>query len=248
MAAKQYPSAGVAYATRASFPHNMLARPNPFLHLRPMIEMSWQQEKLVLDSLRVMYRPATGTLLCADLHLGKTGHFRKEGIAVPQAVLEADLHRLGAAIEKYQPARVVVVGDLFHSRANAEWQRFASWKLRHITVPFVLVKGNHDSSIQGQLVPMQIEAATTWHEGGWQYLHNPADAGTAPATPTISGHIHPAVRIASGSRQKLRLSCFYFSRQQCILPAFGLFTGTHVLQPKATDRVFAIAQEAVIAL
>lgn len=213
-----------------------------------MIEMSWQQETLVLDSLRVMYRPATGTLLCADLHLGKTGHFRKEGIAVPQAVLEEDLRRLGMAIEKYKPARVVVVGDLFHSRANAEWQRFATWKQQQTTVPFVLVKGNHDSSIHNHLEPMQIEAASVWHEAGWQYVHVPVEAGQLPSMPTISGHIHPAVRIASGTRQKLRLPCFFFSPGQCILPAFSLFTGTYVLQPKAADRVFAIAQEAVIAL
>ena len=48
----------------------------------------WEEEKI---------------LLLSDLHFGKTGHFRKEGIAVPQGVYKDDLQRLVTQIQFFKP-------------------------------------------------------------------------------------------------------------------------------------------------
>jgi metallophosphoesterase superfamily enzyme len=54
-------------------------------------------------------------LIVSDLHFGKTGHFRKSGIAVPQSVYKKDLQRLFHQVQYFQPRKLIVVGDLFHS-------------------------------------------------------------------------------------------------------------------------------------
>jgi hypothetical protein len=46
----------------------------------------------------------------------------------------------------------------------------------------------------------------------------------------------------------MRAACFYFSKNLALLPAFGSFTGTHPVSPRAGDRVFAVGDGRVIML
>ena len=43
-----------------------------------------------LSAQRCIFWEEEQSLIVSDLHLGKTGHFRKMGIAVPQAVYKED--------------------------------------------------------------------------------------------------------------------------------------------------------------
>ncbi|HEY4936402.1 MAG TPA: metallophosphoesterase, partial [Puia sp.] len=51
-----------------------------------------QQFWLTTD--RTMFWEEEKALIVSDLHFGKTGHFRKSGIAVPPSVFKEDLQRL----------------------------------------------------------------------------------------------------------------------------------------------------------
>jgi metallophosphoesterase superfamily enzyme len=62
----------------------------------------------------------------------------------------------------------------------------------------------------------------------------------------FSGHLHPAIRLRGMGRQSLRLPCFFRNEKQMILPAFGEFTGSHVLSPGKKDHIYAIASNEVI--
>lgn len=93
---------------------------------------------------RAVYWEQQKTIILADLHLGKTGHFRKEGIAVPQAVFKEDLHRLFDIIQQYKPERLIIAGDMFHSKMNKEVDLFTRWRRDISQLPIHLVKGNHD--------------------------------------------------------------------------------------------------------
>jgi metallophosphoesterase superfamily enzyme len=63
---------------------------------------------------------------------------------------------------------------------------------------------------------------------------------------TLSGHIHPAVQLKGPGRQAMKLPCFYFGKQYGVLPAFGSFTGTHVIEPKKDDDIFIIADSKIL--
>jgi len=80
----------------------------------------------------------------SDLHFGKTGHFRKAGIAVPQSVYREDLLRLLSLIQYFQPRQLLVVGDLFHSRENKELNLFRRWRDDFPDLGIRLIQGNHD--------------------------------------------------------------------------------------------------------
>jgi metallophosphoesterase superfamily enzyme len=97
-----------------------------------------------LSAQRCLFWEEQKALIVSDLHLGKTGHFRKAGIAVPQSVYKEDLQRLLDLLHHFNPDRLIVVGDLFHSVANKELELFQRWRLDFSGLKITLVKGNHD--------------------------------------------------------------------------------------------------------
>src|SRR5690242_8237514 len=102
------------------------------------------KQQLWLSAHRCVFWEEAKTLIVSDLHFGKTGHFRKSGIAVPQTVYKEDLQRLITILNYFKPEQLIVVGDFFHSHANTELDWFKKWRhdLSHLKI--TLVKGNHD--------------------------------------------------------------------------------------------------------
>jgi uncharacterized protein len=65
----------------------------------------------------------------------------------------------------------------------------------------------------------------------------------------LCGHLHPSVQIHGKAKQSFRVDCFYFGKNQGILPAFGNFTGRSKMSVnKNEDKIFAIAENEIIAL
>ncbi|MBC7622262.1 MAG: DEAD/DEAH box helicase, partial [Aeromicrobium sp.] len=62
----------------------------------------------------------------------------------------------------------------------------------------------------------------------------------------LAGHIHPAIRLQGRANDALRLPCFWFGQAVAVLPAFGEFTGTYTVKPRAGDRVYVAADGQVV--
>ena len=213
-----------------------------------MVPFTWLEESFLLHPSRCLYWEKEKALILSDLHLGKTGHFRKEGIAVPQQVYREDLRRLFEVIHFFKPREVLLVGDLFHSKANKEWEWFAKWRNDFASTDFTLILGNHDKLPAGIAEQMKLTVVNELIKNNLLLVHNPEDFDTSSADikGKICGHIHPAIILPTGLRQSARLPCFHFSQTNCTLPAFSLFTGTHAIKPRAKDDVFAIADGKII--
>jgi len=213
----------------------------------------WHDQTFWLTKERVMYWEEEKTLIGSDLHIGKTGHFRKHGIAVPQDIYKEDMQRLFTALQYFKPAQFVIVGDLFHSHANKELNLFTRWRRDFSSLDFILVKGNHDILPTAWYSDNHIKVVDCLELNGILLVHdkdcktNPViDQATVKAI--ISGHVHPAVVVRSGPRQEVKLPCFYFNGTQCILPAFSHFTGTFALRPQKADAVYAITAKEIMRL
>lgn len=198
-------------------------------------------ERLILLPEKAIYWEKANTLILTDLHLGKAGHFRKHGIPVSGKIHTEDLLRLDDLIDEYLPKQILLLGDLFHSFENKEWEDFLIFLEVHNSISFVLVEGNHDilksyPERLRRLEFLEIPPFSFSHEKQSSPLYN------------LSGHVHPGVRIRGKGRQQLTLPCFFFSADYGILPAFGNFTGTASLKVRATDRVYGIAERRVIEL
>jgi uncharacterized protein len=200
---------------------------------------------------RTVFWEEQNTLIVSDLHLGKSGHFRKEGIAVPQKVYTTDLQRLMANLYHYKAERLLIVGDLTHSVKNKELDLFLKWRNDFSQLHIDLVKGNHDILEDD----WYKEGNITIHEwqlqiGNFNFKHEDLRRkGVYEETSalfTFSGHLHPAYRIKGRGRQALRLPCFYFKKDSCILPAFSVFTGNYIIKPAKNELLFTIVENTLV--
>ncbi len=215
-----------------------------------MTPFTWLDEAFILHPSRCLFWEKERALILSDLHFGKTGHFRKEGIPVPQQVYQQDLHRLFDLIRHFNPARIILVGDLFHSRSNKEWDWFAKWRKDFSAIDFMLVTGNHDKISEEAANDLMLHVMDQLQIGPFLFLHDASALDILPdgVMGVVSGHIHPGVIIPTGVRQSHRLPCFHFTQTICTLPAFSLFTGMHAIRPNGTDSVFAITGAEIIKL
>lgn len=204
-----------------------------------------------LSAQRCIFWEEEKALILSDLHFGKTGHFRKAGIAVPQAVYKDDLHRLVSTIQHFNATQLIIVGDLFHSHANKEFDLFKRWRSDLSQVSMRLIKGNHDilhdewyreSGMEVHEEELKIHRFCFRHDA------DPETSGEKAGEYTFSGHIHPGVSIRGMAKQSLHFPCFYFTSTQCVLPAFSRFTGTYTIEPKKGDSVFAIVEDRLVGL
>lgn len=188
-------------------------------------------------------------MILSDLHFGKTGHFRKAGIAVPTHVYKEDLQRLISQIQYFNPAQLIIVGDLFHSKANRELDFFKKWRQDFQQLQIKLVKGNHDILTSDYYNAFDIEVTEKiWHCDPFIFCHDCNDIEPHEDTYIFSGHLHPGVRMVGKARQALQFPCYYFTKYYCVLPAFSKFTGLALIRPQKKEKVFVIAGDHVFGL
>lgn len=201
----------------------------------------------LLTSSRCVFWEEEKALILSDLHFGKTGHFRKHGIAVPQTVVKEDLQRLSAQIQFYKPSYLIIVGDLFHSYANKEMDLFLKWRKDFEHIGLKLVAGNHDILENDWYLQANIEMyESRLHIGPFIFTHDKAECEDEDDCYIFSGHVHPSIILSGGARQHLRFPCFYFNKTHAILPAFGKFTGTYSITPKRGDKIYALVGRTIV--
>lgn len=203
----------------------------------------------LLSAGRCIFWEEEKALILSDLHFGKTGHFRKNGIAVPQTIFKEDIQRLTALVQYFKATQLIIVGDLFHSHANKEMDMFVRWRNDFAQLDIKLVIGNHDILPADWYRQVNIFCITDQLQmGSFIFTHDKAACDAAGDAYIFSGHTHPAVILAGNARQRLKFPCFHFTKGHAVLPAFGRFTGTHSIKPAKGDAVFAIAQNSIVKL
>ena len=186
-------------------------------------------------------------LILTDLHLGKTGHFRKSGIAIPQAVFKEDMQRLITQLQIFKPQQVIIIGDMFHSNSNKEHDFFLKWRQDFSAIAIHLVKGNHDVLKEEWYADADIILHTCeLTVGDFVFVHNIDDCSVPGKGYIFSGHIHPGITVKGAGKQRLHFPCFYFGKRYAVLPAFSKFTGTYTIEPKAGENVFALIEQSIV--
>ncbi len=206
-----------------------------------MIKFELEGELLKLLPEKAIYWERLAYLIISDLHLGKAGHFRRNGIPISRNVHFEDLRILENLLRAHKPTTVVLLGDLFHSFKNNEWDDFLKFIDVYDFVKFILVKGNHD--ILGEY-PKRLQVVDFLEVSPFMFTHE------REASPlyNLSGHVHPGYRVRGLGRGGVTLPCFLFSSDYGVLPAFGQFTGIHKIRKKERDRIFGIVDNSVMEL
>jgi DNA ligase-associated metallophosphoesterase len=211
-------------------------------------EMLWGGEALTLLPERAIWWARERSMFIADPHFGKASTFRRAGIAVPETSHDDDLIRLEKILHDYRAKKLVVLGDFFHAktgRSERTLMALREWRGRHEELEIILVLGNHDRHAGCPPDPWKINCVPEfWALDPFQCVHHPPkEIGSGFV---LAGHLHPAFCLSERSGVRATSLCFYFSPRVAILPAFGTFTGKHLLKPKRGDRIFLIGDGDII--
>jgi len=206
----------------------------------PAARLQWQASQLELLPQRALWHRASGCLLVADLHLGKAESFQASGIPLPSDGDLSTLNQLLDLAAQLQPQRVVVLGDLIHSRLGltAELRAKIGALPELLGCPLELIGGNHDqgSWLEG------LSAGAPRRCGDLWLSHEPCTPMEADLL-NVAGHVHPVAVLGKGA-DRLRLPCFALRRpaRQLLLPAFGHLTGGYAVSADYERWVIAEAQ------
>lgn len=198
---------------------------------------------------RAAFWPERRMLLIADAHFGKAATFRARGFPVPHGTTADNLERLDTLIARWGVEHIVFLGDFLHAREAQGTQTIEAlvrWRARHATVAMTLVRGNHDSRAGDPPARLDIDVVDESHVvGPFSMRHHPEPCERGYV---LAGHLHPGFRLL-GRGGDLRLPCFWFGHEAGsrvgVLPAFGAFTGTWIVDALPDDRVFVVAPDAV---
>ena len=176
---------------------------------------------LTLDAAGVAWCAAHRALLAADLHLEKGSSFARTGQLLPPYDTFATVQRLAAAVARYQPDVVYLLGDSFHDpfagERLPETAITALTALAH-TTRLIWITGNHDPVVPAALPGARAGAAQL---GPLTLRHIPSPG---VARGEIAGHLHPVARIRTRAGV-VRRACFISDAGRMILPAFGAYAG-----------------------
>lgn len=182
------------------------------------------------------------SLLIADTHLGKVGHFRKNGIPVPKKAESFFYKKIARVINSLNFSKIIFLGDLFHSSLNNEWYLFEDWVKKN-SLKIVLIKGNHDIIQKSKFESLGIKLLNDLKIGKFFFTHHPKKVKNHFV---FCGHVHPGVKLIGKGKQIMKLPCFIYSDNQILLPSFGGFTGMYMPKIKKSDKVFVITKQEVI--
>jgi DNA ligase-associated metallophosphoesterase len=177
-------------------------------------------ERLMLDPAGFVAWPAQRLLAFADLHLEKGSHFAAGGRFVPPYDTRETLEKLGQALRRYAPRKLVFLGDSFHDAKG--YERLAAPDRVTLTrllqgIEVIWVLGNHDPVAPAGLPG---EAMEEWQHGKLTFRHIARPGATAE----LSGHFHPKATMPTRAGGVTR-PCFLSDGRRILLPAFGAYTG-----------------------
>jgi DNA ligase-associated metallophosphoesterase len=161
-------------------------------------------------------------LLVADLHFEKGSNLAARGQPIPPFDSRATLAALEHVMARYQPQRLIALGDSFHdSHAGRRVEAADLARICRLSdlAEIVWITGNHDAKLPPHLAGRTASEVAL---GPLRLRHVPSP-DLADST-EIAGHLHPVATISQrGHRVTAR--CFAASRRRLIMPAFGSYTG-----------------------
>lgn len=191
-------------------------------------------EKLVCDWTGAMYWPDEQTLIVSDLHLEKGSSLARRGSLLPPYDTAATLSRLATRITRWQPRRIISLGDSFHDEDAHDRLGEADLQRLHQLMggrEWVWISGNHDPAAPENLGGI---AARQMLIGSLVFRHEPEPGVQAGE---IAGHLHPTGRIIRRQRS-VRRPCFISDGQRLIMPSFGVYTGGLNVRHEAFNGLF----------
>ncbi len=203
------------------------------------LTITWGAISLEMLPSKALFLPHTNELLICDIHLGKAEYFQQNGISLTNNSDQQNLLRIKNIVENYRPKKLIILGDLFHSKysISESLKRKVENLSESLNIKIELIIGNHDIGCKVK----NITFLDYKRSRNFIFSHEPI-AKLENNILNICGHYHPKI-ILKNSKDKLSFKCFAMDEKNNILylPAFGDLTGGYPC--KNSFRKWAIISE-----
>jgi DNA ligase-associated metallophosphoesterase len=176
-------------------------------------------ENVLLDGRLALFHEKENWLALADLHLGFELSQRAAGNLFPLWGMQSIEQRLLDLLGEYEPARLILLGDLVHDRAGGDALLQLVAKLR-IDREVILIAGNHDRHLRR----VDVDLMQSWQSDGFLFHHGDCPNEQRDCVQII-GHQHPAGIVRDGAGLRLKLPAFMQKGNCWIMPAFSPWAG-----------------------
>ena len=201
--------------------------------------INWGDSSLELLPSKALFLPQTNELLICDVHLGKAEYFQQKGLPLTNNSDKQNFARIKNIVKNYSPKKLIILGDLFHSKYSISDTLKCEVELlaETLNIDIELIVGNHDIGCKVNNIKFfdykRSKDLLFSHEPIGKLEHNILN---------ICGHYHPKIFLKN-SKDKLSLTCFALDQKNNILylPAFGDLTGGYPC--KNSFRKWAIISE-----
>ncbi|HVF72907.1 MAG TPA: metallophosphoesterase [Chthoniobacterales bacterium] len=198
-------------------------------------------DNVVLDGRLALFHETERWLAVADLHFGYELSQRAAGWLVPMWGMASIAQRLLELVGDYNPARLIVLGDLVHDKTAAAEAAGLLGDLG-ARCETVVVAGNHDRRVRAK-----IEMVDSWQTDRF-YFHHGHCAAEAGERIQIVGHHHPAGVLADGAGLRLKCPAFVQQSNCWIMPAFSPWAAGTRWVPDESSRIWLCTPERVLPL
>ena len=184
---------------------------------------NWGDSSLEMLPTRALLLPQTNELLICDIHLGKGEYFQQNGIPLTNNSDKQNLLRIKNVVKKYCPNKLIILGDLFHSKHSISEPLKNKVELlaETLNIKIELIVGNHDIGCKVK----NINFLNFKRSNNFIFTHEPIEKFEDNIL-NICGHYHPKIYLKD-SKDKLSFRCFALDEKKNVfyLPAFGDLTG-----------------------
>ena len=186
-------------------------------------KLSWEDTLLEMLPSRALFLPQTNELLICDIHLGKAEYFQQNGIPLTNNSDQQNLLRIKNLVKKHRPIKLIILGDLFHSKYSISESLKCQLELLsdELNTKIELIVGNHDIGCNVNNISLHDYKRSK----NLVFSHEPTGKLQKNIL-NICGHYHPKICLSSAN-DKLAFRCFALDEKKNIfyLPAFGDLTG-----------------------
>lgn len=196
-------------------------------------------EAVLLDGRLALFHRKQRWLAIADLHFGFELSQRAAGNLFPLWGMQTIEDRVAELLNEYQPANLILVGDLIHDRTAAD--AFLGW-MRELSLRtnVILISGNHDRQ-----AGKKLRVRPNWRLDGFVFHHGHCRMETADEIQVI-GHHHPAQVVRDGAGLRLKLPAFVQQTGCWIMPAFSPWAAGAVWPQDDNTRIWLCSPNRIL--
>ena len=191
--------------------------------IKSSFKFLWKNTLLEMLPSRALFLPKTKELFICDIHLGKAEYFQQNGFPLTNNSDEYNFARIKSIVKKYNPEKLIILGDLFHSKysINKILQKQVENLPELLKTKVELVLGNHDIGCKIK----NIKIFNIRKTKNITFSHEPLNLRDNKIL-NICGHYHPKLYLKNKG-DKLSFRCFAMDVENntLYLPAFGDLTG-----------------------